>query len=480
MQQNKAVKAGLGYTIGNYLLKGLSFLTIPVFTRVLSTADYGLYNTFVAYEGILFVLIGLAIHTSYKNARYKFQLSEEGAEAGHDYQTYVSVSMVFLLISLAVWVLVANLLAGLLAPALGLDRVSINLLILYSFSSAVICCFNANASISYSYRSFLRVSAVNALGNILLSLILIYTVFPEQRYMGRVLGSTIPAVAVAAVIMIRFIRRARPRNPGHFLPWGLRYSLPIVPHGISQVLLSQFDRIMIRHMIGESQAGIYSFAFNISLIITVTVQALDNVWNQWFYEQMNAGAMKQIREKGSQYMALVLAAAAAIALISPEMVRLLAPESYGNAVYCGFPIVASAYFSFLYLLPSSVEYYREKTKYIAAGTMAAALMNIVLNYYFIRHYGYVAAAYTTLATYVLYFLFHYLLAWKIEGKSVFSHGTAVGCTLGMLLAMGGARLLLPYAGVRWGLAAVCGAGGIVMEERYLGLMKSFRSRFKTE
>ena len=68
--KNKYLKAGFGYTIGNYLLKGLSFLTMPIFARLLTTAEYGEYGTFLSYEGMLFVVIGFAIHSSYKNAYY--------------------------------------------------------------------------------------------------------------------------------------------------------------------------------------------------------------------------------------------------------------------------------------------------------------------------------------------------------------------------------------------------------------------------
>ena len=77
VKQNKIVKAGFGYTIGNYFLKGLSFFTIPLFTRLLTTQDYGKYNTFLSYENILFVLLGFAIHSSYKNARYRFGVVKE-------------------------------------------------------------------------------------------------------------------------------------------------------------------------------------------------------------------------------------------------------------------------------------------------------------------------------------------------------------------------------------------------------------------
>lgn len=105
MNDSKAIKASIGYTVGNYLLKGLSFLTIPIFARLLSTEDYGTVNTFGAYESIMFVIIGFAIHASYKNARYKYQMIAEGANPGQDYRTYVSNSFCLIWISGGVWFL---------------------------------------------------------------------------------------------------------------------------------------------------------------------------------------------------------------------------------------------------------------------------------------------------------------------------------------------------------------------------------------
>ena len=44
MAGNRVIKAGIGYTVGNYLLKGINFLTVPIFTRLMSTVDYGTYG----------------------------------------------------------------------------------------------------------------------------------------------------------------------------------------------------------------------------------------------------------------------------------------------------------------------------------------------------------------------------------------------------------------------------------------------------
>lgn len=71
-QGSKAAKAGLGYTIGNYCIRGIGFITVPIFSRLLSTSDFGLYNTFLAYEAVVYIFISLALNSSVKNAKYKF------------------------------------------------------------------------------------------------------------------------------------------------------------------------------------------------------------------------------------------------------------------------------------------------------------------------------------------------------------------------------------------------------------------------
>ena len=66
LKKNKVLKAGIGYTIGNYFLKGLGFITVPIFSRLMAVSDYGIYNTFLSYEGMLYLFIGLALHSSIK------------------------------------------------------------------------------------------------------------------------------------------------------------------------------------------------------------------------------------------------------------------------------------------------------------------------------------------------------------------------------------------------------------------------------
>ena len=71
--KNKVVKAGIAYTVGNVLLKGIAFLTLPIFTRLLTTQEFGLYNVYVSYESILTIFAGVCLYGSLRTAWYDYK-----------------------------------------------------------------------------------------------------------------------------------------------------------------------------------------------------------------------------------------------------------------------------------------------------------------------------------------------------------------------------------------------------------------------
>lgn len=466
--ENKVVKAGIGYTIGNYMLKGLSFLTVPIFSRLLSTSDYGIFNTYLAYQSIVFLFVGMALHTSLKNAKYKYK---------EDFAKYNSCCILVTLLNLGIWLLLSNLIYPLYGDAVGFSRVIVNLLLLDSFGTALIQFFNVYVGLDYRYSSFLKISAFNAVANMGISVLLIMTVFRNDRATGRILGNVIPVAVIACVIIWYFWRKAAPRFNIKYTKFAVSYSLPLIPHGISQVILAQFDRIMIKELIGPSQAGIYSFAYNIFSIINVTSNSLDNVWGPWFYERMEQKDYGSIKKYSSKYAFGMLMFSVMVMLGAPELVKILGAREYWDAMYSVIPIVIGGYFMFLYTLPSSVEYYYAKTKFIAIGTGMAALINIVLNVIFIRRFGYLAAAYTTLVTYLLYFVFHYLIAWNIQKMCMFQTGRLAAYILLAVAAGVLSLVMMEYWLIRWVILAAVGIFTLVWLNREFDFMRRVKEKF---
>ena len=462
----KVVKAGIGYTVGNYLLKGLTFFTLPIYARMLSTEDFGYYSVFLSYETILFIVLGFAIHSSYKSAKYRFD-----DQKGYSYANYVSSTMILLCTSTFIWLLAVNIFSKSFSRLLGLDRLSLNLLVLLSFSTAVISCFNADASLNYKYNSYLLVSGINAISNTILSIILILTLFQKNRYMGRVLGTLVPILCLAVLIVIKYIGLARPNRINEYLKWGLRYSFPIIFHGISQVILGQFDRIMIKSIQNVAVSGIYSFAYNIFTVVQVTANSLDSVWSTWAFERLNVQDYKSIRKYSNYYVLGMFIFFICIMLVSPELILFLGSKKYTDARYVVIPIICAGYFTFLYTLPSVIEYYYEKTKYMAVSTIMAAVINIGLNAYFIRKYGYVAAAYTTLFTYILYFLLHLIISKIIIGKFIFSTKYLLVTSIVVIVMNFLCIILIDMWIIRWGLTLILVIVSLVFEERNFGIIR---------
>lgn len=464
--RNKVFKAGFGYTIGNYLIKGLSFLSLPLFTRMMNTSDYGIYNSFCAYSGFLYVIVGFAIHSSYRNAELKYQPKTK-------YYSYITTTMILLLFNLLVSSLVCIPIGKIIGDILGLDLQSVYLLLIYSFSLAVITCFNAYSSVEYKYRAFLCIAGANAISSILLSMFLIKFVFRSNSYMGRTLGTVIPSVVLSIIIVFYFLKQSRPKfaNVKPFLKWGIKYSLPIIPHGISQIILAQFDRIMILKIISSSIAGLYSFAYNILSVAIVTTNSLDNVWATWLYEKIKIGDKISIRKYSTIYAGCILAYFVLIMLISPELVKILAPDVYYDSIYSVIPLITGGYFSFLYTLPAAVEYYYEKTSFIMIGTFFAAIFNVLLNLIFLKKYGYIAASYNTLITYVAYFALHFYFSKKVSRCNYFSTRYLVVFCIIILLANFCVLSLINFIWIRLSLACVITFVSIYYEEKNIGIMK---------
>jgi O-antigen/teichoic acid export membrane protein len=354
------------------------------------------------------------------------------------------------LLFLAIGALFYRQLSGLL----DLPPVAVFLLVLGSFSSAVITLYNTRISLDYAYKKYLLVSACSSISNVGFSLLLILTAFRDQRALGRMVGSIVPLFVIAIIILLSFFRKEKPRPSKTYWRFGVKYSLPIIPHGISQVLLNQFGRIMIRNMEGDGPAGIYSLAGNIKLVLTIITDSIATAWNTWFYSHMDKGDKKAIQQRSVQLMGLFFILTVGLMALSPELVFILGGKGYDQAKFVAIPMILDAFILFLYNIIVPSEYYSKKTTFIMVGTMVAAGINIALNYIFIQRFGFLAVGYTTLFAYVCYLVLHIIISRKLVKFFVLPlRWIAVVC-----LALAGLAacnlLLINSLLLRWGLCAV--------------------------
>ena len=459
MSNSKALRSGIGYTLGNVLIKGINFLTLPIFSRLLSPEEFGVYNVFASYDLILFVVLGLALHASIQSANLEYR--------GKINSYTASISLIYVINGL-VALGVALLFRKALGDLLGLPTAAVSLLVLSSFSGAVITLYNTRISLDYSYGKYLLVSACSSVLNIALSLGLMLTVFDGNRLMGRIIGAAVPTFAISLVLLGNFFRKAAPKFSKTYWKFGLKYSLPIVPQGISQMLLNQCDRIMIRSMVSDAAAGIYSLAGNIKLVLVIITDSVTTAWTTWFYTKMDKGEKTAIQKRATQLLMLFFIFTAGLMALSPELVQLLGGAKYEQSKYVAVPLVLDAFALFLYNLVVPGQYYAKKTTYIMYGTIAAAVVNIVLNYIFIQRFGFIAAAYTTLASYLLFAAVHYCISGKLLKFFVVPVGKLLGVCAVIAVLAAWNLLFVDSILLRWG---VCAA---VVIPTALGLLKAMK------
>ena len=164
----KATRAGIYYTIANMFLKGCVFLTLPLFTRILSTNDFGIYNNYMAYEGLLSAILGLGLYGTVKNAKFDFK---------ENFNEYLSSVLSLSLIVFVFVVLILNLFYPFYGNYLGFSRFVTNCLVFQSFGSYLIYFYGSKLNIEFEYKSYIFLSFFNTIVNILLSFILIIYIF---------------------------------------------------------------------------------------------------------------------------------------------------------------------------------------------------------------------------------------------------------------------------------------------------------------
>lgn len=403
MSENSYKKAGTFYFIGNIFNKGISFLTVPVFTRILSTADYGIVTTYNSWIGILSMIVGFALHMSVRMAAvdYKDKLDD-------------FMSSIILFVTLTSFGITALVAGSIKLLHIDANIVLVIICMLQAYASATIEDYSNYLMMKYEYKARTALMILPNLISVVLSVYMIKYVLESDLYMGRIIPTAVVTIFFGLVTVCITLKKGKFRINKEYIKYAMAISAPLILHGIALNILSQSDRIMITSLAGAAQTGIYSLIYNFSMIATVITTTLEGIWVPWFINKLKLNSRDEINVVAKDYINLMTYAMVALILIAPEVVKILANESYWEGISIIPPVVLANYVIFAYSLYVNIEHYYKKTPYITVNTIIAAASNIVLNFIFIPKYGYIAAAYTTLASYLISFVLHSRYARKLE------------------------------------------------------------------
>lgn len=414
------IKAGLWYTIGNLLIKGISFLTLPIFTRLLSVHDFGSFNIFLAYENILTIIIALGIPGTIKTAKLEFD---------EEFNKYISsiISLIF------AWALLVGIVGNGLAIKFFYSELwnmyTINILIFYSLATALFNILSMKYVIECDYKKNLRMSFVYTFSSVIISVVFCFVIFEQKRFLARIIGNSLPLIVITFILSISFMKKNKAVFNKRYWKYGIVLGFPLIFHSLSLVIMQQVDKLMINQYYGSEVTGIYSLGVNIMTILTIVLSSIDNSWAPWFYTNLDKRNYAELRNKNKYLCIFFMYLTIGFVFISPELVKFMGSDEYRNAIYVLIPLNISVYVNFMYMFSVNQEYYYKKTKYIALGTIFSTILDIILNLIFVPKYGFIAASYTTLASKVALFIVHWIISRRIDKECVVKLKTLISTAI---------------------------------------------------
>lgn len=446
--KNKSISRVVIFNVlGSFALQGIAFFTAPVFTRLLTPADYGIAAVYTAWLGIFILFVGLQTYGSIANARITYERTM--------LDKYLSAIITLSFLSFVFVLSVCLLCTEFLSNLLGIRSSFVILLPIHSFCAFIVNFYTTKWMQFKDVEKNAFFSVSIAIVSVCLSLVFIYF-FQTEKYRGKIYGAAIPQIIAACVFLILLYKKGQCLYSKEYWAYCLKLTLPLILHGAGSVILSQSDRIMLKKFIGEESVGVYSVGYSLALILSSIWGALNTSWVPFYYEYKKDNKRELILEKAGRYMRLFSVLTMGFLLLAPEVYKIMAPPAYWDGIRL-IPLIALAYyFNFLYAFPGNHEFFYQKTIYISLGTLAAAGINIGLNYLFIPAYGGIGAAVATVVAFVFLFLFHDIIA-RYVVKNLEYRFTFYLCGL---VPVAGVAILyyftLSFWYIRWVLAILLG------------------------
>ena len=436
-------KAGIGYLIGNVLLRGISFFSIPLFTFLMSPDEYGKYIVYMSYEAFLVVIIKLGLSGTLRNAKVEFK---------ENFEEYFYNILIVMSVLLSIVLIIVETLRLFALVDYKFSNIIMFVLVVHAYCDSVFDAYLTKLSTAYDYKRYIILSFIITITGIMLSLIFIKFCFIDSISSNRILGCALPYFVITIIIIITTLK-GNVGGPNHYIiKYALRLAIPLCVHALSLTVLSNLDRIMISEMIDDNDAGVYSLMSSFANMLSLIWYSVNTAWNQWVYDQLTAKHDNKVKKVSKVYVSVALVVFGIVSLVLPEIVVLMTDDRYHIGISILPALCVGAFFSMPYSLYVLLENYYKQTKYVAIGTVLAGVINILLNYIFISRYGYEAAAYTTMGSYFFLYFFHFCMVRLIMKKRIYDNGYIFTMTVSALPIMLLCIKLSGFMLIRWGIA----------------------------
>lgn len=399
------VKASIWFVVCGVLKDVIDVLVTPVFTRILTTEQYGVYNVYNSWFQIVKIIFTLYLFSEVFNVGLvKFEEERD---------KFVSSTLGFVTALVGIYLVVYLVFRRQINDIIELPGYLVLLMFAHVLTYVPYYCWIRRERFDYHYKNVVKVSFLYVILQPLLGIvaILCMDISVNPGY-TRILAAVGVQIAIGAVLYAGMISRGRIFYSRKYWTYSLKTGIELVPFNLSKVVLNQSDRIMINYFTGSGDTGIYSVAHSAAFVLQVVTEALNGAFVPWLYRRLQSGQLSGVKKVVNGLIVIVVVSAFGIDMIAPEIMKILGSEEYYKGLYCIPALVCSVYMIFVYMLFTNVELYYGRNTYVTIASTVGMAVNIVLNAIFIPVYGFIAAGYTTLAGYMVMCVGHFVLLRK--------------------------------------------------------------------
>ncbi len=390
----RQIRDSLLYLLPLVVSNLLPFLTLPIFTRILTREDYGVLALAQVYAVFVGGIANLGMNSAYERNYFQHRGSTKDAAS--------------LLFSLLLFVLFTTTVLGILtylnretlsawivgSPGHGdilfwafLNQCAMNLVIFYQLSLR-----NAGESVPY-----IRYTVAISLLNLLLSLY--FVVVAHIGVIGLVYAPLIANSLIFILLSRRYIRAWSFSLSWPLFMDSLKISYPLTPRIFLGAASQQFDKYMIGLLSTLGGVGVYRIGQQVASLVFSYMTQLEHVFIPGTYRRMF-----DLKEEGKEavgryltsFFYVSISVAFLICLFSEEVISILTPPAFHDAI--DIVTILSLYYGILFFgkITGVQLVYLKKTPITSLLTLSALALNVAINIPFIYAWGAIGAAWGTM------------------------------------------------------------------------------------
>ena len=388
------------YSLSAILTRGISILLVPIYTRYLLPADYGIVDLFTVLASIINITISLEITQAI--ARY-YQEGKNELEKS----LYTSTAFWFTVMVYTFYLIISFLFSEDFTLWL-LGDVKYKLIFILASLSIVtngLFYFTQNQlkwQIQPKDNFIVSLISTIVLAGVSISLLVALRLKVESIFIGQIIGNLI-----GVFISISLAKGSYKLNFSVTkLKEMITFSYPLVFSGIAVFIATYIDRIAIKDLLGLEELGIYGISYRFASIAGLVMLGFQSSLMPLVYKHHNEeDTPKNISEIFNIFIILVLFVLGGSIVFSREIIILFTTEAFYSSNNLIGILVMAIFLSNMYIFAPGI-WIVKKTKLVFLITLISAILNTTLNYTLIPIIGVSGAAYATLiSAMVAFFLF---------------------------------------------------------------------------